>query len=60
MDMFFGSQESILLSLKETINLPNNLLAHIRPRTSLSRLGLLINFQHINPRIFRKFNYFNA
>lgn len=42
-------QESILLSLKETIHMPNNLVAHIRPRTSFSRLGLLINFQHINP-----------
>lgn len=44
-----SSQKSILLSLKENINLPNNILAHIRPRTSFSRLGLLINFQHINP-----------
>ncbi len=40
--------ECVLAVLKEKINLPNTLIAHIRPRTSLSRLGLNINMQHIN------------
>jgi len=42
------SNDCVLVSLKEHINLPNNLCANIRPRTSFSRLGLVINFQHIN------------
>ena len=42
------SGECILLILNEKINMPENMVAHIRPRTSLSRLGLYINFQHIN------------
>lgn len=40
--------ECVLLILNEKINMPENMIAHIRPRTSLSRLGLYINFQHIN------------
>lgn len=40
--------ESILVSLKEKINMPNNLCGHIRPRTSFSRLEITINLQHIN------------
>lgn len=43
------ANECILISLKEIIHLPNHLCAHIRPRTSISRLGLYVNFQHINP-----------
>lgn len=39
--------ETILCALNETISLPENVVAHIRPRTSLSRLGLYINFQHM-------------
>ena len=42
------SGECVLLILNEKINMPENMVAHIRPRTSLSRLGLYINFQHIN------------
>lgn len=42
------SGECILGVLNEKIVLPENMIAHIRPRTSLSRLGLYINFQHIN------------
>ena len=41
-------QEFILVSLNEKIKIPTNIIAHVRPRTSLSRLGLIINFQHIN------------
>lgn len=40
--------ESILVSLNEKINMPNDLCGHIRPRTSFSRLGICINLQHIN------------
>ncbi len=35
-------------NMYEKIRLPKNIIAHIRPRTSLSRLGIIINFQHIN------------
>lgn len=39
--------ECILCALNEKISLPNNLIGHIRPRTSISRLGLSINLQHM-------------
>lgn len=41
-------KECIFVILNEKINMPKNIIGHIRPRTSLSRLGLYINFQHIN------------
>lgn len=41
-------KECIFVILNEKINMPENMIAHIRPRTSLSRLGLYINLQHIN------------
>lgn len=41
--------ECILLVLNESFNLPNNISAHIRPRTSFNRLGINISFQHIHP-----------
>ena len=44
----FKPNEVIFVKLNEKINLPSNIVAHIRPRTSLSRLGIIINFQHIN------------
>lgn len=40
--------ECIFVVLNEKIKMPRNIVAHIRPRTSLSRLGIIINFQHIN------------
>ncbi len=40
--------ESILVGLNEKINMPDNMCGHVRPRTSLSRLGIMINHQHIN------------
>ncbi len=40
--------ECIFVILNEKIKLPSNIVAHIRPRTSLSRLGIMINLQHIN------------
>lgn len=39
--------ECIFSALNETISIPGNMVAHIRPRTSLSRLGLYINNQHM-------------
>lgn len=44
----FKSNECIFAILNEKITLPQNMVAHIRPRTSLSRLGIIINLQHIN------------
>lgn len=44
----FKPNECIFVVLNEKISLPQNIVAHIRPRTSLSRLGIIINFQHIN------------
>lgn len=44
----FKPNECIFVVLNEKIKLPKNIIAHIRPRTSLSRLGIVINFQHIN------------
>ena len=45
---FLKPGECILAILNERINIPENMIAHIRPRTSFSRLGIYINFQHIN------------
>ena len=44
----FKPHECIFVVLNEKIKMPKNIVAHIRPRTSLSRLGIIINFQHIN------------
>lgn len=41
--------EFILVTLNEKINISSDLIAHIRPRTSLTRLGLVIAAQHCNP-----------
>lgn len=41
--------EYISVQLNEKINMPDDLCAHIRPRTSYNRLGLIITNQHINP-----------
>ncbi len=41
--------EYILVTLYEIINMPKDLIAHIRPRTTFVRLGLLLHFQHLNP-----------
>ena len=40
--------EYVLLTLNEKINLPENLTAHIRPRTRFTRLGLIVSDQHCN------------
>jgi dCTP deaminase len=41
--------EYILIKTKESFNLPDNLTGHIRPRTTFTRLGLVLSVQHINP-----------
>lgn len=41
-------QEYILVTLKERINMPDFLTAHIRPRTKFTRLGLIVSDQHCN------------
>lgn len=41
-------KEYILVSLKENINLKENITAHIRPRTRFTRLGLIVSDQHCN------------
>ena len=39
----------VLIELNEKINMPNNLCAFIRPRTTLTKLGLQITSQFVNP-----------
>ncbi len=41
-------KEYILVSLGETLKLPDDLTAHLRPKTSYTRLGLLVSSQHCN------------
>lgn len=41
-------KEYVLVSLKEKIELPETLTAHIRPRTRFTRLGLIVSDQHCN------------
>lgn len=41
--------EYILVKTKEKVNMPDTLAAHIRPRTTFTRLGLIVSDQHINP-----------
>ena len=47
-EYIFKPQENIFVALNEKLKMPTNIVAHVRPRTSLSRLGIIINFQHIN------------
>ncbi|WMI80886.1 dCTP deaminase [Anaerotignum sp. MB30-C6] len=55
-------QEYILITLKEQINLPSSLTAHIRPRTRFTRLGLIVSDQHCNSTYsgILKLGLFNA
>lgn len=41
-----GPNEYILVSIKEKLNIPQNINAHIRPRTRYTRIGLLVSSQH--------------
>ena len=42
-------QETILIPIIDKFQIPNNICAHIRGRTSFNRLGLTLAFQHLNP-----------
>ncbi len=48
MEYVLQPKEYILVSIDERINLPDNICAHIRPRTRYTRLGLIISDQHCN------------
>lgn len=39
----------ILVTLQESLSIPSDLVAHIRPRTRFTRLGIKISPQHCNP-----------
>ena len=41
-------KEYILVSLYEDIKLPEDISAHIRPKTKYTRLGLIVSDQHCN------------
>lgn len=41
-------KQYVLVSLKEKISLPENVSAHIRPKTRYTRLGLIVSDQHCN------------
>lgn len=41
--------EYILVKTKEKFDIPQNLTAHIRPRTTFTRIGLILSDQHMNP-----------
>lgn len=45
----FAPGEYLLVELKEKVNIPKNLVAHIRPRTRFTRAGILVADQHCNP-----------
>ena len=41
--------EYILVQLNEKICIPQNIIAHLRPRTRFTRAGIMITDQHCNP-----------
>lgn len=45
----FSPGEYLLVELAEKVNIPQNLVAHIRPRTRFTRAGILVADQHCNP-----------
>ena len=45
----FSPGEYLLAELEETVSIPPDLTAHIRPRTRFTRAGILIADQHCNP-----------
>lgn len=49
-------QETILIPIVEIFNIPNDICAHIRGRTSFNRLGLSLALQHLNPGYKGKLN----
>lgn len=44
-----ASHEYILVSIQERVRIPENIIAHIRPRTRFTRMGLIVSSQHCNP-----------
>ena len=44
-----GPNEFVLVELQECLPLPADCVAHIRPRSRFTRLGLLVSGQHFNP-----------
>lgn len=48
--------EYVLLTLNETLYIPKDLTAHLRPKTRFIRLGLMMSGQHINPESICKLN----
>ena len=44
-----GPNEFVLVELQECLTLPADCVAHIRPRSRFTRLGLLVSGQHFNP-----------
>lgn len=55
-------KEYALVSLKEKVSIPENLTAHIRPRTRFTRIGLIVSDQHCNSTYsgYLKIGLFNA
>ncbi len=45
----FSPGEYLLVELAEKVNIPKELVAHMRPRTRFTRAGILIAHQHCNP-----------
>lgn len=41
-------KEYVIVSIKENVKIPENITAHIRPRTRFTRMGLLVSDQHCN------------
>ena len=41
-------KQYVCITLGENISLPQEITAHLRPKTSFTRLGLLVSGQHIN------------
>lgn len=41
-------KQYVLVSLRERIDLPDNITAHIRPRTRFTRIGVIVSAQHCN------------
>lgn len=41
-------KQYLMVDLKETINIPDNITAHLRAKTRYTRLGLIVSDQHCN------------
>lgn len=41
--------EYLLVKTKERFSIPANMTAHVRPRTTFTRFGLIVSDQHMNP-----------